>query len=135
MIAVLSTLPQLGQVLIGLYFTFFGFWNIYHWRPLIEEMLAKKLPSPFLILSISILWQCFSGMMIMFGLYVKVMALSLIPFTILAGFIFHPFWQFKAEHRRLNVSLFVANLTISLGALILLLNTISPLTSTAEFLN
>jgi hypothetical protein len=48
--SILIALPTIGRVLIGLYFAFFGIWDIYHWRPSIEIMLQKHIPHPYLIL-------------------------------------------------------------------------------------
>ena len=38
-----SALLLLSHSLIGFYFIFFGFWNIYHWSPMIQVMLNRKL--------------------------------------------------------------------------------------------
>jgi uncharacterized membrane protein YphA (DoxX/SURF4 family) len=117
-----SILFFLSHILIGFYFTFFGVWNIYHWKPITEVMLQKKLPSPLLLLSIAIGWQIICGAMIMVGFFVKLAALLLIPFTLMIVFMLHSFWDFKGELRKQHMALFITNLTISLGALILLLS-------------
>jgi len=49
-----NILYLIGHSLIGFYFIFFGFWNIYHWTPISEVMLKKRLPSPLFLLSIAI---------------------------------------------------------------------------------
>jgi len=38
-------------------------------------------------------------------------------------FILHPFWKFKGEIKKQHMALFITNLTLGLGALVLLLNT------------
>ena len=128
----LNSIP-LAHILIGSYFVFFGFWNIYHWYSLIEVLLEKHIPLPWLAMSFGIAWQVIAGFMIMFGIYVKFAALSLILFTLLAVYLFHHFWKFKGEHRKHSLILFVTNLSITLGALLLLLNSISPLTHVTDF--
>lgn len=117
-----SGLFTLSQILIGFYFTFFGFWNIYHWKPMIEVMVQKKIPSPLFLLSIAIGWQIICGVMIMFGIYIKLAALLLAPFTVAIVFILHPFWDFKGELRKQHMALFITNFTMTLGALFLLLS-------------
>ncbi|OGT30801.1 MAG: hypothetical protein A3E87_07570 [Gammaproteobacteria bacterium RIFCSPHIGHO2_12_FULL_35_23] len=114
--------PILGRVLIGFFFFFFGIWNAMHWRPTLEFMYQKKIPiaMPFLFLGIA--WQTITGLLLMLGIWVKLVALLLIPFDIISVLIFHAFWNFTGETRRLNMLLFVANLTATLGALLLLLN-------------
>lgn len=125
----------LAHVLTGFYFAFYGFWNLYHWRPIMENMIQKNIPLPFLVLSCGIFWQTVAGFLIMFGFYVKLAALVLIPFTVISVFIFHPFWSHRGEQRALNLNIFIANLTVSLSALLLLLNNIVPATSFADFFN
>jgi putative oxidoreductase len=125
-------LPILGRVFIGLYYVLFGFWNIYHWRPSLNIMTEKNFPLPFLVLPIGIFWQIATGSMIIFGSYVKLAALSLIVFTIIGINIFHDFWNHKGELRRLNMTVFIANITISIGALLLLLNNIAPINAWSD---
>ncbi len=117
-----SLYVTIGQTLIGFYFVFFGFWNIYHWVPFVEIMTKKRIPLPFLFMSIGITWQVLAGFMIMLGFYVKIAALSLIPFTLISILIFHDFWNFEGALRRLNLNIFIANLTVTLGALLHLIN-------------
>lgn len=111
-----------SHVLIGFYFAFFGFWNIYHWRPLLMTLNERNIPMPQLVLSIGIAVQVIAGGMIMFVNYVKPATLVLLPFTIIAVYIFHPFWKFKGEDRKLNFTLFFTNITVTLGALLHLLS-------------
>ena len=127
----MSYLPILGRIMVGFYFAFFGFWNIYHWTPLLWIMTKKDIPHPYLFLSFGIMWQIIMGCMIIIGLYTKLAALLLIPFTLLSVFIFHTFWDKQHELRKLNMSLFVTNLTVTLGALLLL---IGPIDQLADFL-
>ncbi len=117
-----TTLLYISHFLIGFYFIFFAVWNIYHWEPMIEVMLHKKIPSPLFILSIAIGWQMICGIMIMFGFLIKFAALLLIPFTVLIIFMLHSYWDFKGELRKQHMALFITNFTMSLGALILLLS-------------
>jgi putative oxidoreductase len=124
-----------AHVLIGFYFVFYGFWNIYHWRPIMEDMTQRNIPIPFLVLSCGIFWQTVAGFLIMFGLYVKLAALLLIPFTIISVFIFHPFWNHRGEQRALNLNIFIANLTMSLSALLLLLNNMTPVSRLIDIMN
>src|SRR5690242_20681697 len=114
------TLLLISHFLIGFYFTFFGFWNIYHWKPMTEVMLERHIMSPIMLLSIAIGWQIICGVMIMFGILVKLAAILLIPFTICIVFLLHPFWHYHGELRKQHMALFITNLTMSIGALILL---------------
>lgn len=110
----------LSHVLIGGYFAFLGCWNIYHWAPILKVMSDRGIPHPYFALSIGIGIQTITGFMIAFGTFVPIASLILIPSTILAMWLFHPFWHFKGETRALNFAIFMANMTVTLGALILL---------------
>ena len=111
----------LGHGLIGFYFTFFGLWNIFHWKSIVDVIIQKKLPSPLLLLSIAIGWQVIFGVMIMFGIATKLAAIALLPFVLLTTFILHPFWDFAGDLRKQHMALFITNCTMSLGALFLLI--------------
>lgn len=126
--------PVAGRVLIGFFFLFFGVWNFMHWRPTLDFMHQRKIPvaKPFMFLGI--IWQTLTGLLLILGMYIKLVALLLIPFDIVAVFIFHAFWTAEGEVRRLNMILFIANLTGTLGALLLLLNNITPITTWADLL-
>ena len=117
----LMIIPFVTHTLIGFYFSFFGFWNIYHWRTHMEMMVQKNLPHPWLILSIGIVWQTVLGFLIMLNLFVATSALLLIPFTLIAICLFHPFWQYRGEHRALHFTIFFTQLTITLSALLFLI--------------
>ena len=132
---ILIFIPQLAHFLIGFYFAFFGIWNIYHWRPIIFALNEKNLPHPWLLLPLAIAWQIVAGVMIICDIYVKLAALSLIPFTLIAICLFHPFWKYKGELRILNFTIFTANSTITCASLLLLLNNITPLTQLSDFLS
>lgn len=111
----------IAHTLIGSYFIFFGFWNMYHWVTMTETMIEHKLRCPFLLLSFIIGFQVIMGFMLLFGILVKLTALTLIPFIIVIMMLLHPYWKFKGELRKQHMALFVTNLTMCLGAMFLLL--------------
>ncbi|WP_133130155.1 hypothetical protein [Legionella yabuuchiae] len=112
-----------GRVLIGFYFFFFVFWNGYHWRPTLDAMRLRKIPSTlaFPVMIFGLFLEGVTGLMIMFGIYTGYAALLLILFDIVASFIFHPFWIMEwGVVRTLNTIIFIGNLTMTLGGLLLL---------------
>lgn len=128
-------LPTLGHILIGLYFVYFGVWNIYHWRPTIDVMLEDHIPSPVFFLSIGLSCQIILGVMIMCNIHIKIAALLLIILTVFSVFMFHPFWKFKGDRKKHHLSQFVDNVTIIIGTLILLINNVAPISSFRDFLS
>ena len=117
---VLPHFSMIGTMLVGFFFLFFGGWNLYHWQPTLTAMLQKKIPFAPLLLSLGILMESLTGLMLMTGFYTQIAALLLIFFDVFAVFMFHPFWHFEGEIRRLNMIIFIANLTGVLGALMLI---------------
>ena len=124
--SILIALPIVGRFLIGFFYVFFGIWNLNHWSPTLDAMWQKRIPLAVILLALGILTQTICGLMIIFGIYVKLAALILIPFVIIVVNIFHAFWQFEGEIRQLNFLCYITHMTSSLAALILLLNTIEP---------
>jgi putative oxidoreductase len=135
MSALLHYLPIIGQVLIGFYFTFFGVWNIYHWKPTIDVMLADKIPLPVFLMSIGVSCQIILGVMIMCNAQVKITALLLILFTLFSVFMFHPFWKYKGDKQKYHLSKFIDNLTVTLGGLLLLISNITPISNISELIS
>jgi putative oxidoreductase len=128
----LNLLPIMGKCFIGFYFAGTGLFNIYHWRPTLAAMIEKNIPLPFIVMPLGIFWEISAGSMIIFNSYVKLAALSLIFFTVIAITLFHDFWNHEGEVRKLNKIIFIANMTISIGALIILTNNITPVTTLAD---
>ena len=123
---ILNFLPVLAHLLIGFFFLFFGFWNLYHWSPTVSLMEQKHIPFPSVVLALGIFTQMVCAVLIILGLYVKLAALILIVFTIVVVHIFHSFWQMEGEARQLNFVIYLTHMTSTNGALVLLLNTIEP---------
>ncbi|MDF1645609.1 MAG: DoxX family protein [Legionellaceae bacterium] len=132
--AILLISPTLGAFLIGFYFAFFGVWNAWHWQATRDFMVTRNIPLPSILLTLGIFIQSIAGCLLMIGIYVQIAAIVLIPFNLIAVFIFHAFWMHEGELRRLNMIIFIANLTATLGALLLLLNFILPSPSLNAFL-
>lgn len=118
----MALLHDLAYFYIGFYFLFFGGWNAYHWQPTLAVMQQKNIPCSKLLLLSGIVIQSLGGLMLMLMYYVQWVALILIPFDLVAVFIFHAFWTHKdAELRRLNMIIFIANLTATLSALLFII--------------
>lgn len=111
----------LGRVLIGFYFFFFVFWNTYHRKAALAVMQEQHLPFAPVLLAGGIIMQGCTGLLIIFAQFTAIAAALLIIFDIFATFIFHRFWTIEeGPARTLNTIIFTGNLTITLGALLLL---------------
>lgn len=117
----LAYLPNLARMIVGFYFAFYGFWNIYHWTPIITAMNRDKIPHPYLILPVGILWQFIFGFMIMIDVYAKLAAALLIPFVLLAIIVFHPFWRYQGDLKTLNFASFCSNGLLGIASLLFII--------------
>ena len=85
-------------------------------RPLLEQMVMW---SPVLLL-ISTSFELLGGLLIFLGIKVRVGALMLLFFLIPATFFFHHFWVLEGAERELQMIMFMKNLSIFGGLLLLL---------------
>jgi uncharacterized membrane protein YphA (DoxX/SURF4 family) len=116
------TIFIIARLLVGFFFLFFGIWNLLHWKPTLEFMEQKKIPLATFALGFGIALEILCSLMIIADIDVQIAVLLLIPFVIVAVFIFHAFWNFEGDIRRLNMLCFITNLTSTLAALLLLLH-------------
>ena len=111
-----------GRVLIGLYFFFFTFWNSCHRKDALAAMRNQHLPFPTFIFGVGLCIQFITGLYVIFAILTAIAAAILIVFDIFATFIFHRFWTMEAGPvRTLNTVIFIGNLTVTLGGLLLII--------------
>ena len=113
---------EAGRILIGLYFFSFFFWNYYHRVPAIEGMRASHVPFAPVIFGFGICFQLVIGLLVVFAQFTEICAALLVIYVICATFIFHRFWTMEeGAPRTLNTIIFIGNLTVTLGGLLLLI--------------
>jgi putative oxidoreductase len=112
-------LNLLAKMLIGFFFVYYGFSNCLQRKSIIDIMRQKKIPCASWVFYLGVITQTICGMLIMLNQFLDISASILIIFDIAAVFIFHRFWTFEGEIRRLNQIIFVSNLSVVIGALIL----------------
>lgn len=110
----------LGRIFVGLLFIYACSSNILHWHNLVPIAKQKFMLFPKICLIIGITWQLLGGLMIIFGWQVKIAALSLVIFTILAPLLFHAFWQEQGIIRNLHRIILTTHYTATIGGLLLL---------------
>ena len=124
----------IAKILVGFFFFYYGVSNTFQRKTIIEMMLQKKIPFASAVFYLGVITQTICGMLIMCNQFLELSVSLLIVFDIVAVFVFHRFWTFEGELRRLNQIIFISNLTIVIGALILVADS-NPLLFIIGFLS
>ncbi|MCX7125573.1 MAG: hypothetical protein NTU49_07480 [Gammaproteobacteria bacterium] len=111
-----------GRVLIGFYFFFFAFWNFHHRKDAIPAMRNQHVPFASFVFGVGLCIQFITGLYVIFAVFTAISAAILVVFDIFATFIFHRFWTMEmGPARTLNTVIFIGNLTVTLGGLLLII--------------
>ena len=124
----------IAKILVGFFFFYYGVSNTFQRKTIIEMMLQKKIPFASAVFYLGVITQTICGMLIMCNQFLELSVSLLIVFDIVAVFVFPRFWTFEGELRRLNQIIFISNLTIVIGALILVADS-NPLLFIIGFLS
>jgi uncharacterized membrane protein YphA (DoxX/SURF4 family) len=113
----------LARFVIAGYFIFFVFWNYCHRKQAIPVMKQNHIPFAPAVFYFGLLLMLVASLLIILNQYLAIAAAALIIFDITATFIFHRFWQFSnPDLRALNTIIFITNLSMTIGGLLLLLS-------------
>ncbi len=111
-------LPLLARVLLALAFLVAGLGKIPGWEGTAGYMTSKGLPAVSLLLALAIVFEVGGSLSVMLGWKARWGALALIVFTVLATVLFHDFWAMEGQARDLNRIMFLKNLSM-IGGLLL----------------
>jgi putative oxidoreductase len=110
----------LGRILISGMFLWGAYDRIKNWHSSVSYMKAKNVPQVSIVLPVGIALKIVGALLVLFGWHAHIGALLLlivaIPFTYWA----HPFWKAPANEKMLEKALFVKEMGI-IGGLLLLL--------------
>lgn len=112
----------IARFLISILFLYAGIYNACHWSILKNALAQKKFPVSGFLLTIAIIFEISAAILIIIGFHVKIVALLLIPFTLISILVFHDFWHKPpGEVRDLNFIIFFTHITATLSALVFLI--------------
>lgn len=86
----------------------------------LQEAIEWGIANAFLLLLAGLLFELIGGLLVFFGIWVRLGAVLLIIFLIPATFLFHNFWDMQEPDRQMQMAHFMKNLSISGGLLYLL---------------
>lgn len=110
-----------GRVLIGGAFLLGAYSKIKHWHASLSHLRTKHVPKANIVLPISVGASILGGLSIFLGWHIHLGAFLLLIVTVPSVLMFHPFWKVPAEERNLERALFLKEVAI-IGGLLLLLS-------------
>lgn len=113
-------LPVAGRFFLSLIFIMSGLSKIGGWEQTIQYMASKGMPMTSSFLFGAIFLEIGGGLSLLLGFRAKIGAIALIVFLIPATFIFHNFWSYEGMEQQTQMIMFMKNLSI-MGGLILIL--------------
>lgn len=107
----------LGRFFLALMFVLAGYTKIGGFEGIAGYIGAKGLPLPQLVAAGTIVLELVAGLALMAGYRARWAAGALAVFTVLATVIFHAFWEVPAERQRVEYLLFIKNIAVVGGLL------------------
>jgi len=114
-----NPLALVGRILLALMFVLAGFSKIAGFDGTVGYVASGGLPAPALLAVLTIILEVGGGLAIVFGFQARWAALALAGFTLLASFTFHAFWKLPADQQMVQQLLFMKNISVVGGLLVL----------------
>ena len=113
------TLVLIGRILLALMFVVAGFSKIGGFDGTVGYIASKGLPLPSLLAVATIALELLGGLALILGWQTRLAALALALFTLAASVIFHNFWAMPVEQQMMQQLMFMKNLSVAGGMLVL----------------
>jgi putative oxidoreductase len=107
-----------GRILLALMFVLAGFNKIGGFEGTVGYIASKGLPLPGMLAVLTIALEIGAGLALMAGFRARWAALALAAFTVLASVIFHNYWAMPAEQQMVQMLMFMKNLSVTGGLLL-----------------
>jgi len=107
-----------GRILLAFMFILSGFGKIMGYAGTAGYMASKGMPLVAVLLPLTILTEVGGGILLAIGFKARWVALALAGFSILAGLVFHDFWNVTDAAQHMNQQInFLKNVSIAGGML------------------
>ena len=113
-----SPLAVDGRFLLALMFVMAGFSKIAGFAGTVGYIQSKGLPAAQVLAALTVVLEIGGGLMLMAGFHARWAALALALFTLLASVLFHNFWAMPAEQQMMQQLMFMKNLSVVGGLLL-----------------
>lgn len=112
--------PFFGRLLISLIFIFGGIGKIIDFRGASDALSSMGVPGADVYIFIGLLMELIGGILLLTGCYTRLGVYLLMIFLFPTTFIFHSFWIYSGAEMSLQLSIFLRNLAVFGGLLLLL---------------
>ncbi len=112
--------PLVGRVLLSLIFIMSGLSKVGGWEQTAGYMASKGMPVVPLFLVGAIVIEVAGGLSVLLGLKARIGAAALIIFLIVSSLIFHNFWAYEGIEQQTQMAMFMKNLSIMGGLLLVI---------------
>lgn len=113
-------LPLAGRILLSLIFVMSGLSKVGGWNDTAGYMASKGMPLIPVFLVGAILVEVLGGLSVLLGFKAKLGAVALAVFLIPATLTFHNFWAYQGMEQQVQMSMFMKNLAIMGGLLLVI---------------
>ena len=108
-----------GRILLALMFILSGFGKFTNIHGTAAYMTGHGIPAPTLLVLAVAALELFGGIALVVGFRVRAVGLALAVFTLAASVIFHAFWAVPASQQFVTQLLFMKNLSVAGGMLLI----------------
>jgi putative oxidoreductase len=108
-----------GRLLLGGFFLYYGLSKFSGLGGTAGYIASQGLPLPGVLAFLTALLETLGGLALLIGFKARIAALALAAFTLLATVIFHAFWAVPAEQAFVQQLMFMKNLALTGGLLML----------------
>ncbi len=112
-------LALIARILLAAIFISAGLSKLGGFAGTVSYIASRGLPVPELVAVLTIAVEVLGGIAIVIGYKVRIAGLLLASFTLLAAFIFHNFWPVPADQAYVQNIMFMKNLSMAGGLLLL----------------
>ncbi len=112
--------PFFGRFLISLIFILAGVGKALDFKGAVDSLASTGIPGASVWIFIALVMELVGGILLLLGWFTPFAVYVLMIFLLPVTFIFHGFWNYPDAERALQLSIFLRNLTIYGGLLLLL---------------
>lgn len=112
-------LALIARILLAAIFVSAGLSKLGGFEDTVGYIASKGLPAPALIAVLTIAVEVLGGIAVVIGFKARIAGLLLAVFTLLAAFIFHNYWAAPADQAYIQNIMFMKNLSMAGGLLLL----------------